>query len=255
MTTIQKDDTIFPNGKAILIVGIVVIIMVLVGREYATWLKTSNSFRIQKVIVTGNELVSEKDIRQFIGFDSTKTVWEIDLPSSEKKIKENTFTERICVTRHFPDELHVTVEEKTPVALLNFKSKLYCMNSEGLILPSKPGKMYDLPVLSGPFEGGVNIGQEVTGDLIDGGLHLLRMVIDVSPNLYSNISEIVLGRNQGIVIYTNHSIPIWFGEHIIHQKVWNLEAILNQLKKNNEMKTVKYIDLRFRDQVVVGMRA
>ena len=254
MTLMKSENSMFPNGRLVLIGGIVVFLAGFIGRRYAAWIKSSDSFRIQKVVITGNELISEKDISRFIGFDSTKTVWEIDLPASEKRIKDNTFTEKICVTRRFPNELHIKIQEKTPIALLNFKGKLYCMNSEGLILPSKPGKMYDLPVLSGPFEGGVTVGQEVTGDLVQDGIHLLRMIIDLNPVLYSNVSEVVLGRKQGIVIYTSKAIPIWFGERIIHQKIRNLEAILVQLKTNNEMKAVRYIDLRFRGQVVVGMR-
>jgi len=254
MTSTQRESATFPNGRLILIGGLFVFLSAFIGRQYAAWIKNSDSFLIRNVVITGNELISKKDVTQLIGFDSTKTVWDIDLPASEKRITDNTFTEKICITRRFPNELHVQIHEKTPVALLNFKGTLYCMNSERLILPSKPGKMYDLPVLSGPFEGSVNVGQEVTGELVEDGIRLLRMMIEVNPALYSNISEVVVGREQGMVIYTSKAVPIWFGESIVRQKVRNLEAILNQLKTSNEMKAVRYIDLRFRGQVVVGMR-
>lgn len=254
MTAAKTENAIFPNGKLILIAGAAIFIMVFIGRRYSTWIKTSDSFIIQKVSITGNELVSKVDINKWIEFDSSKTIWEIDLPASENRIKDNTFTEKVCISRRFPNELHVLIKEKTPVALLNFQGILYCMNNEGLILPSKPGKMYDLPVLSGPFEGGVSVGQQVTGELVKDGIKLLQMLIDFNPVLYSNISEIILGRQQGIVAYTNQAVPIWFGESIAKQKLFNLEAILVQLNKQNEMKAVRYIDLRFRGQVVVGMR-
>ena len=226
------------------------------SRSYKMWLNDSEIFNIRRIEVSGNDLLSRKEILKLGGITSKESIWQIDLKKAAKRIKSNPFVEQFHIERSFPNVLRIVLKEKHPIALLNFKGKFFCIDREGLVFPSPRGKLYDLPVLSGRFQGGVAVGKKVSGKLVQQGLDFLVAVLEKRPELYSQISEVAVGRPKGLVIYTNKGgIPVFVGENEYERKVCYLQAILEKLVQNREFQRVQYIDLRFRKQVVVGMRA
>jgi len=227
-----------------------------VVKEYRVWVEESETFSIRKIEVQGLELLSEKEILRLCGLVPRSIIWRVSLEEVEGKIGHNTFVETVCVERCLPDVLRIRVKEKRPVALLNFKGNFFSVDPEGLVLPSKPGKLYDLPVLSGAFRGAVGVGRKAGGKLVRQGLDFLMLVLEDRPELYSRISEIVLGKPEGLILYTSRAgVPICVGEGGYDWKIRYLEAILDELVRKRELSRVRYIDLRFVGRVFVGMRA
>ncbi len=223
---------------------------------YRQWVGSSDTFQVRMIDVKGNDLVEEDEILRLGDLHLETSIWDVHLPSAEKKINDNPFIEIATIHRKLPAEFRVIIEEKQPVALLNFQGKLYCVDWEGIVLPSKPGKLYDLPVLSGEFEGGVQIGSRVGGNRVHQGLGFMRTVMEDRPKLYSQLSEIIVGRPEGLVVTTKRSgIPVWVGNEGTIRKIRYFEAILETLHEFEELSGVEYIDLRFMGQIVVGMRA
>jgi cell division protein FtsQ len=231
-------------------------IILIVVKRYKIWLHESESFKIRKVKIQGTELLSEKKLFELSGINPNGSIWKIDLKKSEKAIEENPFVENVFIKRQFPDILDINLEEKRPIALLNFKEKFYCLDAKGMILPSKPGKLYDLPIIAGKFKGVVTVGREVRGNQIHMGLDLLKLVLQEQPQLYTEISEIVVGKSEGLILYTKEGgVPVRLGDVYNKIKIRYLEAILCELVKKRRISMIKYIDLRFDGQVVLGMRA
>ena len=85
------------------------------------------------------------------------------------------------------------------------------------------------------------------------GLHLLKLILNDRPFLYNQISEIRMDSHTGYVLYTKTGgVPVRIGQHDLRLKLRCLEAILNHLIQKNTLKGSRYIDLRFRNQVIVG---
>jgi len=224
-------------------------------RQYRIWLKESDTFNIRKIEIRGNELLSENEIFQIGMIDPTASIWNINLREVQGNVGSNVFVEEIKIDRIFPNLLRIRLREKSPVALLNVGGKFYCLDREGLVLPAKPGKLYDLPVISGDFRGAVIEGSRAGGQFVHQALNFLMVILADRPELYSSISEIVMGRPEGIVLYTHKGgVLVWVGREGYEWKIRYLEAILNELIGQKEISKVKYIDLRFKNQVIVGMR-
>ncbi len=227
-----------------------------VGKSYKIWLSDSKIFSIKQIEVSGNNLLSRKEILELGGLSAKVSIWQVNLKKVTKKITSNPFIEELHIERSFPNVLRVVLKEKHPIALLNFEGKFFCIDQEGLVFPSPYGKLYDLPVLSGNFRGGVVVGKKVGGKLVREGLDFLGSILEKRPELYSQISEVAVGRSKGLVVYTNKGgIPVLVGKGEYERKICYLEAILKKLIQNGDFQQVQYIDLRFRGQVVVGMRA
>ena len=225
-----------------------------VVKQYSAWLGNSDSFKIRKIEIEGNELISGQKIMKENELESGKRIWEVDLKSVDENIRNNPFIDTVQLERSFPDVLKIQVHEKFPIALLNFKNHFYCIDETGMILPSKPGKLYDLPVLSGHYEGSVTVGQQIDSPNVSEELTFLKKILRERTDLYGEISE-VANKKDGLTLYTrNGGIPVRIGKGGYDWKIRYLEAVIKQICQKSEIKKIKYIDLRYNNQVVVGER-
>ena len=230
------------------------IVWLLFGR-YKVWLAESNAFHIKAIEIHGNELLTRQEILQMVKIEEGISTWSVNLEQAVADLNAHPFLDDARIHRVHPDKMIISIKEKKPIALLNVNHSFLCIDKNGIILPSKPGKLYDLPVLSGKFKGNVDIGHQTGGVRVWQGLHLLQTILLDRPKVYNQISEIVLGRPEGVIVYTSQKgVPVRLGVSDIKLKIRYLDAILNELGKSNELKNVKYIDLRFNNQIIVGKR-
>ena len=234
----------------------IIFLMCIIGVKYKKWLSESETFQIRKIEIQGNELFSDQEILDMGGLNTETDIWQINLNEVQEHIGNHAFIEQVCIERLLPDILRIQVSEKHPVALLHFQEKFLCIDQEGLILPTVSRKQYDLPVISGTFQGVVGVGSRAGGNVLNQGLSFLNLVLQLCPEMYSQISEVIVGRPEGLVLYTNQrTFRIWFGKEGYMRKIFYLKAILVELTAKEELPQVRYIDLRFGDQVVVGKKA
>ena len=220
------------------------------------WINASREFAIRTVQISGNDLLTREEVLTLCDVSEGKNIWHFDLKRIESSLLENPFIETACALRRLPDVLEIRLKEKDPIALLNFEGKFYCIDLEGMILPSKPGKLYNLPVISGNFEGGVRIGSPANGAMLRKGLEFLKLVIHDRPEVYEQISEVVVGKPWGLLLFTSkNGIAVRIGEGREIEKIRCLEAAMKKIEQDPDRSRIRYIDLRFRGQVVIGMRA
>lgn len=221
--------------------------------RYKAWIHESPVFRISEIQVSGNDYLSREELLDLAGLTPGVCIWEVDLRAADSLLRAHPFLDEVKLTRSLPGILRLEVREKEPLALLNFEGRLYCLDSEGRVLPSRPGKLYDLPVLSGRLEGAIRPGSRAESPWVMEGLGLLQLMLSDRPGLYNQISEVVLGE-EGPVLTTHHrAVPVYLGKKT-RWKIRNLQAILDKLSKQ-DWQQVHYIDLRFEGQVVLGMRS
>ncbi|MCD6116004.1 FtsQ-type POTRA domain-containing protein [bacterium] len=253
--SIIKKDEILASLVKLIYTGAALCIIYFAGRGYLHWLDQSPLFKIESIKITGSNYLSDEEILSLSGLDKAKKIWDARLEDAVNSIKTYPFIEDVSVIRRLPDKIEIKVKEKEPIALLNFQGDLYSIDRHGLVLPTIPGKMYNLPVISGNFKGGLKVGIEIGGGIAKQGLSVITAIIRQKPSLYTNISEVVLKSGGQVVLFTrNRGIPVKMGRKEISRKITYLDAILGELKRDRSLSKVNYIDLRFRGQVVVGMR-
>jgi len=226
----------------------------LVGR-YRVWLDKSEIFTIRSITIEGNELLTDQEILQLAGYSKTTRIWKMAPPDVAGKIGDNAFVEQVSVQHHLPDGLSIHIREKAPIALINVDGSVFCVDREGLVLPSVLRKRYDLPIISGDFKGMVKVGSHARGDAVHRALAFLTEIRRGMPELFGEISEVVVGHPSGLKLFTKTvAIPVWLGRDGFDWKIRCFAAIWNRLTVQNERKMVRYIDLRYRGQIAVGMR-
>lgn len=240
---------------SILIFVALLFIGIKIGIRYAHWLKESGSFRVRRVHVVGNSSISKADILKRAHIPISKKIWSIDLEQTELAILENRFVKSVHVVRAFPDAIFIEIEERKPIALLKVHGVLYVLDQEGVLLPSSPN-YYDLPVVCGPIGHSFQIGQPVESFEIQKAIHFLRLVMQDRPRLYGDISEVITEKEEGLLLYLSSlRTLVKIGENEFEWKIRYLDAVVNELERDVFVSEVKYLDLRFQGQVIVGLGA
>jgi cell division septal protein FtsQ len=223
---------------------------------YRRWLRTDSSFRVRDVVVEGNDLVPAADLLRRADIRKGRTIWAVDRAAAEKRVRGNSFVERVTVYRGFPDVVRIRVIERKPVVLLRTGGRFYTLDRNRTLMPAPPGRCYTLPILSVEEIPETAVGGTVEDPRVSEGLAFLDRMLRDRPSLYGRISEIQPDPRDGVVLTTSKGgVPVRIGRKGYEWKVRYLEAILNEMETHPALTHASYIDLRFEGQVFVGFGA
>ncbi|MCU0454237.1 MAG: FtsQ-type POTRA domain-containing protein [Bacteroidetes bacterium] len=212
-----------------------------------------SNLRVKRVAVAGAVNVETNQIIQLAEIPTGTPLYGVDLTRVQRNVQSHYFIRRATVERDLSGGIRITVEERTPLAVI-LGSPLWYVDDRGVVLPSSISKaVYDLPVLAGiPPGTRLAAGTAIEKDDVQEALLLLNVLKRVNREMFHRISEIRV-RDGGDMVLTSaeSGVPIIFGRGEIADKVARLEAFWASEVLERGTKDLEYIDLRYRDQVVV----
>ena len=212
-----------------------------------------SSLRVTRVTLEGNRIVEANELFQLAQIHRGSLIYDIDLKAIQKNLLSQCYIKVATVERNLPSTIQITVVERKPIALVNRPDFAY-LDEDGVLLPHSISKeLFDLPVLSG-----LNLGQRASyGSTIRNpyaleALQILKGARLVNSELYHLISEIQIQNDSDMVLYTAEGgVPIIFGNGDIADKLVRLDAFWSQVIQERGLQNLRYVDLRYDDQVVV----
>jgi cell division septal protein FtsQ len=169
----------------------------------------------------------------------------------------NTFVKDVIVQRDPPSTVRVTIEERVPAAIIVAGEVLY-IDNDGVVLPYiASSETYDIPVISGIDSAvALRAGMQVRNPDILEALQIITTAKLTNEEMYHAISEIRLRKGHDIILYSFESgVPIIFGKGDAVNKIVRLDAFWQQYFHTIGAEQIRYIDVRFDDQVVVSRKA
>jgi len=115
-------------------------------------------FRIDSsdnIEVIGAQNVSRAQVMEVLGGDLGRNVFFVPLSERRKQLEQIPWVESAAVMRLLPNRLRVKVQERTPVAFLRLRSKVFLIDLNGVLMevPLRPGpRPYSFPVIVGMAE-------------------------------------------------------------------------------------------------------
>jgi len=225
-----------------------------------TWLGTvqwKEHLTVSGVIVEGEHIVTKEEVVALAHVSLKTKMYDVDLLSIKKNIQQNHFVKNVIVSRDAPGTIRITVEERTPIALLSLpgRSEMLYIDEEGYVLPHVTSQaIFDLPVISGVDSAAdVAVGQRTTHTDVLGALDALETAQRVGSELYRLISEVRIHSGHDMVLYSaDTGVPIIFGRGDAAKKMVKLDAFWKKFVAGQGSQDIRYIDIRFDDQVVVS---
>ncbi|RMD85854.1 MAG: FtsQ-type POTRA domain-containing protein [Calditrichaeota bacterium] len=237
------------NIRTRILVLLFIVFILLMLLKITTWVGAEEIFQLKTIKIEGNRLISQSELKSLIKIDSSLSLLKIDLQSIERQIRKHPLIKEVTVSRLLPSTLKIKVKEREPLALLN-QGVLVAVDEYGSILPEiNTTLLCDYPVISSIQ---INNPDQGVSDKLKTILKFLAYLKREHFTIYCQISEISLSRDGMVFFYlTDSAIPVIVGQEIYGDWCKRLKRTLDFLHKTDGLQNVKYIDLRFANQVVI----
>lgn len=221
-------------------------------------LKTSQSFAIEAVEVTGNEQLTSTQVLHAAGLDIGQNVFAVGPEQARENLLRHPWIEAASVRRRLPGRLVIEVRERHAVALMA-SGPLYLVSDDGV--PFKPLEMehndpVDLPVISGLDPNLRTQDERALRSSLLSAIALLHDYQDAGLARREPISEIHVDNDGGLSLYVgSDAMYVRLGKAPFRQKLERMREVLVRLAKDKARAAYVYLDnQRRKDRVVARLR-
>src|SRR5580698_10223356 len=151
----------FPHGRLgrILVIGGVVgacCLILAICFAVHNFFMTDARFRIEtasSIQVLGNSQVTRPELLSVFGSDIGRNIFHVPLAQRRAELEQLPWVEHATVMRLLPNQLHVAVVERVPVAFVRAGNQIGLVDRRGVLLNMPPtmlaAKRYSFPVVTG----------------------------------------------------------------------------------------------------------
>jgi cell division protein FtsQ len=227
--------------------GLSLIVMVSFGwgiYRVMIFAQTTERLEIRNIQVSGERRVSENEILARAGYTPGMNALHVDLEETRQAIEETLWVRHATVRRVWPNELAITVVERSPVALARIDGEIYQVDVDGFILPIDALTHTSFPILDGLIasdsEGSIDSNAVKIG--------IYRDTLDVLGE--SQLSEVHVSDTGDVsVVPVDDAVVVDLGM-ADHRSRWEKYLSVKALILEDYPTTLR-IDLRFKDQVII----
>ncbi len=215
------------------------------------FLLTSPYIRLEQVVIEGVEKELKHELREMSQLTTDTSLLAIRLNDVKKRLEKHPWIQTIHVERRFPHTLIIQAKKEKPRALV-VTDGFYYMNRLGKIFEKvDPTGDMDFPLITGIY---------VTGEEMERQLklaaHILRE-LEREKETWSleELSEIHLEKEGHVSLYFR-SLPaaIILDGTQMEKKMDDLKRLVQYLEEKGQIRTVKRINLDYKDGGVVSFR-
>lgn len=221
--------------------------------NFFNFIFSSNFCNIEEVIIKGNDCLSKDEIFYKSGIQLGKNIFNLDLKKSKDSLIQEPWIKEAEIKRVIPNKIIISVKERKVAAFVCIGEEYFTSSKEGLILSKidKPEEGFGLPLILG-----LEIDEIKIGEIID--KPEFRTALE---NIYS--AEVILPKKfYRVEILSPDDFMIYNKDDTLKVRVNRPEVIINKenllreaLEKiERENLLVEYIDIRFKDSLVIKLK-
>lgn len=232
------------------VIGIAVLTAVVIA-AYA-YVRTAPALRVQCLRIEGAQRIPAETIRAVAGITETDNVLFLDVQAVRDRIERIPYVRDCVIRRAFPDVVLIRVSEREPLATLIVNNRLFEVDAEGVVLEEIDANARKC----GPFVtnvrglGYVQVGDRLTHPSLQGALAVWRAYREMPMARDVTVSEIAaLSPNEILMFCNDLDFEIRWGHADFEGQAKRLDVFWRA--KGSQIACNEYIDLRFKDEVVV----
>ncbi|MDG1436409.1 MAG: FtsQ-type POTRA domain-containing protein [Rickettsiaceae bacterium] len=219
--------------SSLLLVGLFLFTDIFKGVKNNAWnlfyqQSTNNGFVLEKIILEGPINTPYEDIIAAIDGDTGTPIFAINMHDVKDRLEAHSWVKSAIIERQLPSTLYIAITERTPLAIWQFKQKLYIIDEEG-------------NRISKYNNGFSNLVQVVGNDANIYAKHLIDE-LNAYPELATNVRSAVRMGNRRWDLHLDQNIIVKMPEN----KFSAAYRYLHSLNKANKLfdQNYKMLDLR-----------
>lgn len=212
---------------------------------------------INDIEIEGTKRLSRSVLLQQARLEPGANLLAIRPGQVERALMAHPWIAQAEVSRKWPHGLHLHIQERDPVALVQFGEELLYMDRQGMIFkPLSPGDPHNFPVITGltPEQ-----FQHPAGDLsevVAQAFELMDVLKKIPPPLnLENISEIHVDLERGFTLYANGlGVALDLGFKDYSEKLQKFSQLWPVLVQKGLLAKVWRINLNYPRRVQVTLK-
>lgn len=225
-----------------------ILFLIILGSISLFYFIQSPFWEVETVMTAGNQFVTDEELIQLAGIPPALNIFKVDVKSCEENISLHPLVKNVKLTRKLPRRILITIEERTPYALLPCADGFSQIDEQGYILRHVPTVSDgDLPLITGLALENCNPGQQIISSQLE---EAIKLVAHFTPALKEQVAEIDLSHEGTIYLHTVEGIQVNFGTgERVEEKTALMEEILAAAAVNKSK--LEYIDVSFGGSPVI----
>lgn len=214
----------------------------------------SQTFQIEKIIVTGEEKVAKEDFKLLVEkkleskilFFKTKSIFLVNLNEIKKDILNNfPQVAEVEIGRGFPDALNIVVVERFGLDVWCQTEQCFLVDNEGVIFE----EIFDIDPEAFKIKNLAQVSELKLGDKVI-EKEKLNQILDIESKLRDNLkiplTAVAIISEERFNIKTLEGWEIYFNpEGDIEWQLTKLGAVLEEEILPENRKNLEYVELRF----------
>ena len=228
------------------------------GKAVVSYTKEIAVFDLRRIEIRGHSIVSRAAVINVIDLPLTGSIFDVDLDAIQHKVERLNFIHGVRLGRIFPHTVFVDIVENRPLAYVS-APEFFVITADGSALPLPNGRhQLELPTVSGipDVNSALDAGKIGGHAQLEQALEILGFLKTAFPALYQELSEIVFSSTGEITLYlAETSTAVRLGDSDLEQRIATLDAFLTTVMGQHSVVDYSYIDLRYKQQIIVRERA
>ena len=230
-----------------------VILVIFLALQWATF---NEMFTIKNVEISGAQYFDDSSLALYKNEIKDNNIMSFDLRYYKNQIESLAYVKDCKISKTFPETVNIVIYEREPLAIIN-STDLIMLDVDGICLPVEEYGTISLPILSN-FKTNEELypaGEKTKSSNVVKSIDIIKYSKRNFHNLYEDISEFVFNdSNEYEIILKNGKTKILLGSDNVFKKIDYLKAFDDVLPDDKNFNIYKYIDLRYKDQIVVKER-
>jgi len=213
----------------------------------------SNFCNIKEVIIQGNDCLSEDEIFFNSGIKLGENIFKLSLKKSINSLKQEPRIKEVEIKRVIPNKIIISLTEREAAAIVHFGEEYFFSTKEGMVLSKidRPEEGFALPLLSGLEINEIKIGEIIDKPEFRTALESINSAEVILPKKFCRVEILspddfmICNKDDTLKVRVNGSGEIINKENLLREALEKIER---------EKLLVEYIDIRFKDSLVIKLK-
>jgi len=223
------------------------------GWNFFTFIFSSNFCNIEDVIIKGNDCLSEDGIFYQSGIQLGENIFKLDLEKSKDSLMQEPWIKEVEIKRVIPNKIIISIKERKAVAIVCIGEEYFTSSKEGLILSKidRPKEGFGLPLVLGLEIDEIKIGEIIIKPELRTALESINSAEVILPKKFCRVE--ILSPDDFMICNKDDTLKVRVN---VAEGIINKENLLREAleKIEREKLLVEYIDIRFKDSLIIKLK-
>jgi len=223
------------------------------GWNFFSFIFSSNFCNIKEVIIKGNDYLNEDEIFYKSGIQLGENIFKLDLKKSIDSLKQEPRIKEVEIKRVIPNKIIISLTERKAAAIVHCGEEYFFSTKEGMILSKieRPEEGLALPLLSGLEIDEITIGEIIDRPEFRLALEGINSIEVILPRKFCRVE--ILSPDDFMICNKDDTLKVRVNRpEVIINKENLLREALEKIER--EKLLVDYIDIRFKDSLVIKLK-